>query len=158
MAKTGRAVVTYGQAFDVEDFAVPDPAPGGLLLRQELAGICGTDLHNWQNGLKQPTLLGHESVGIIEGAGRRPHPRCARQPDQRRGPHCLPSAQQRCCLWLPRPGTNPSPAALPTIFISLNRIAVSSKPTCLPKSASSPNHSPWASTALCAAMCNWATR
>ncbi len=69
MAKTGRAVVTYGQDFDVEDFPVPDPAPGGLLLRQELAGICGTDLHNWQNGIKTPTLLGHEAVGIIEKLG-----------------------------------------------------------------------------------------
>ncbi|MCB0079317.1 MAG: zinc-binding dehydrogenase [Caldilineaceae bacterium] len=69
MAKTGRAVVTYGQDFDVEDFPVPDPAPGGLLLRQELAGICGTDLHNWQNGIKTPTLLGHEAVGIIEALG-----------------------------------------------------------------------------------------
>jgi threonine dehydrogenase-like Zn-dependent dehydrogenase len=69
MTKTGRAVVTYGQDFDVEEFVVPDPAPGGLLLRQELAGICGTDLHNWQNGIKTPTLLGHEAVGIIEKLG-----------------------------------------------------------------------------------------
>ncbi len=69
MTKTGRAVVTYGQDFDVEEFIVPDPAPGGLLLRQELAGICGTDLHNWQNGIKTPTLLGHEAVGIIEALG-----------------------------------------------------------------------------------------
>ena len=69
MAKTARAVVTHGQDFDVEEFAVPDPAPGGLLLRQELAGICGTDLHNWQNGIKTPTMLGHEAVGIIEKLG-----------------------------------------------------------------------------------------
>lgn len=69
MTRTGRAVVTHGQSFDVREFSVPDPAPGELLLRQELAGICGTDLHNWQNGIKTPTLLGHEAVGIIEALG-----------------------------------------------------------------------------------------
>ncbi|MFZ4661414.1 MAG: zinc-dependent alcohol dehydrogenase [Caldilineaceae bacterium] len=69
MTRRGRVVVTHGQAFDVREYAVPDPAPGTLLLRQELAGICGTDLHNWQKGIQKPTLLGHEAVGIIEALG-----------------------------------------------------------------------------------------
>lgn len=69
MATTGRAVVTTGQEFEVREFEVPSPAPGTLLLRQELAGICGTDLHNWQNGIPTPTLQGHEGVGIIEALG-----------------------------------------------------------------------------------------
>lgn len=70
MTRTGRAVVTHGQNFEIREFAVPDPAPGTVLLRQELAGICGTDLHNWQKGLPNETLLGHEVVGIVEALGR----------------------------------------------------------------------------------------
>jgi threonine dehydrogenase-like Zn-dependent dehydrogenase len=37
-----------GKRFEVREYPVPDPAPGTLLLRQELAGICGTDVHNWE--------------------------------------------------------------------------------------------------------------
>jgi L-iditol 2-dehydrogenase len=69
MTQHGRMVVTTGQKFEIHEALVPDPAPGTLLLRQELAGICGTDLHNWQNGFTKPTLLGHESVGIVVALG-----------------------------------------------------------------------------------------
>lgn len=67
--RTGQAVVVHGQTFELREVAVPDPAPGTILLRQELAGICGTDLHNWQKGFAEPTFLGHENVGIIEALG-----------------------------------------------------------------------------------------
>ncbi len=70
MSLTARAVVTLGQDFTMQEMAVPDPDPAGLVLKQELAGICGTDLHNWQQHLPTPTLLGHESVGIITALGR----------------------------------------------------------------------------------------
>ncbi len=69
MSRIGRAVVALGQDFAIREYEVPDPAPGTVLLRQELAGICGTDLHNWQNGIPKPTILGHENVGIIEALG-----------------------------------------------------------------------------------------
>jgi L-iditol 2-dehydrogenase len=67
--RCGRAVVARGQEFDVREYPVPSPEPGTILLRQEMAGICGTDLHNWQNGFKTEMLLGHENVGIIEALG-----------------------------------------------------------------------------------------
>lgn len=70
MSTTGRAVVTLGQNFEVREYPVPDPAPGTLLLKQELTGICGTDLHNWQKGIKTETLMGHESVGIVTALGK----------------------------------------------------------------------------------------
>jgi threonine dehydrogenase-like Zn-dependent dehydrogenase len=36
----------------------------------ELAGICGTDLHNWQfQRLNGEIILGHENVGVIEAIG-----------------------------------------------------------------------------------------
>ena len=70
MAKTARAVIAHGQDFDIREYPVPDPEPNTVLLRQELAGICGTDLHNWQNGIRGEMLLGHENVGIIESIGK----------------------------------------------------------------------------------------
>ena len=70
MPRTGQAVVTAGKEFSIVEYTVPDPAPGTVLLRQELAGICGTDIHNWQNGIEPATLMGHENVGIIEALGK----------------------------------------------------------------------------------------
>ncbi len=69
MARTGRVVVAHGQTFEIREYPVPDPEPGAVLLKQELAGICGTDLHNWQNGIQGEVVLGHENVGIIEAIG-----------------------------------------------------------------------------------------
>ena len=69
MARMGKAVVALGKEFEVREYPVPDPEPGTLLLRQELAGICGTDLHNWQNDFKSEVIPGHENVGIVEALG-----------------------------------------------------------------------------------------
>lgn len=70
MGKTGRAAVMVGKQFEIREYPVPDPAPGTILLRQELAGICGTDLHNWEyQRLTGDILLGHENVGIVEKLG-----------------------------------------------------------------------------------------
>src|SRR5262249_41525277 len=48
-----------------------DPAPGTVLLRQELAGCCATDAHTYlgQWPADFPVILGHENVGIIEAIG-----------------------------------------------------------------------------------------
>ncbi|MCL4863874.1 MAG: zinc-binding dehydrogenase [Caldilineaceae bacterium] len=70
MTRFGRAVVAHGQTFEVREYPVPDPAPHAMVLRQELAGICGTDLHMWQNGIQGEMALGHENVGIIEALGK----------------------------------------------------------------------------------------
>lgn len=69
MAQRARAVVVRGQDFEVREYAVPDPAPGAVVLKQELAGICGTDLHWWQHGFERETILGHENVGIVTALG-----------------------------------------------------------------------------------------
>ena len=50
-----------GERFEVREYEVPEPAPGAILLRQEMAGICGTDVHNWEHQqLEGEILLGHE--------------------------------------------------------------------------------------------------
>ena len=63
MSRTARAAVMVGEQFEIREYSVPDPEPGAMVLRQELAGICGTDLHNWeQHTLSGEMLLGHENV------------------------------------------------------------------------------------------------
>ncbi|HIO06637.1 TPA: hypothetical protein EYN09_06905 [Candidatus Poribacteria bacterium] len=70
MNQTGRAVIASGRDFEIREYPIPDPDPDTILLRQELAGICGTDLHNWQKGIEGEMLLGHENVGIIDAIGK----------------------------------------------------------------------------------------
>jgi len=45
--------------------------PGAALVRTEMAGICGTDVHLWKGELPitLPVILGHETVGRIEQLG-----------------------------------------------------------------------------------------
>jgi threonine dehydrogenase-like Zn-dependent dehydrogenase len=69
MPDTARAVIAHGQSFEIREYPIPDPAPHGLVLKQELAGICGTDLHMWQNGIPGEMALGHENVGVITALG-----------------------------------------------------------------------------------------
>jgi threonine dehydrogenase-like Zn-dependent dehydrogenase len=47
------------------------PEPGAALVRIEMAGICGTDVHLWKGELPigLPVILGHETVGRIEQLG-----------------------------------------------------------------------------------------
>src|SRR5919202_1532909 len=58
--------------FAVEAFSVPEPAPGTVLLRMELAGCCATDAHAYLGQWKAvefPVIMGHENVGIVEAIG-----------------------------------------------------------------------------------------
>jgi L-iditol 2-dehydrogenase len=61
----------------VGDEAVPEPGPGEELVRVAAVGICGSDLHWWDQGgigdaqLAQPLVLGHEGAGVIADGPRR---------------------------------------------------------------------------------------
>jgi L-iditol 2-dehydrogenase len=52
------------------------PGCGRVLLRVKVTGICGSDLHSYQDarigdtGLAGPLILGHEFSGVIEETGR----------------------------------------------------------------------------------------
>lgn len=72
---TVRAAVlpAFEQPLVVQEF----PEPSGLdtgeaLVRIEMAGICGTDVHLWlgQLPIATPVILGHETVGILERVGK----------------------------------------------------------------------------------------
>ncbi|XP_051552019.1 sorbitol dehydrogenase-like [Myxocyprinus asiaticus] len=59
----------------LEQCPIPEPESNEVLLQMHSMGICGSDMHFWQNGrighfvLKQPMILGHESSGRVVKAG-----------------------------------------------------------------------------------------
>jgi L-iditol 2-dehydrogenase len=70
MARTARATVMVGEKFEVREYPIPETTAGTILMKQELGGICGTDLHNWEHQrLTGSIILGHENVGLIEELG-----------------------------------------------------------------------------------------
>lgn len=70
MNRSGRATVMSGRMFEVREYPVSDPEPGTVLVRQELSGICGTDLHNWEfQRIEHDVILGHENVGVLDTIG-----------------------------------------------------------------------------------------
>ena len=73
----GRVVVLkeYGKPFVIEEYEVPDPEPGAIVLRMTQAGICGSDLHRWRGDMvanpipPNGFLAGHEGTGLIARLG-----------------------------------------------------------------------------------------
>lgn len=60
--------------FVIGQYPVPDPAPGAILMKIELCGICGTDVHTWRAsaeevGCDYPISLGHEISGTVAALG-----------------------------------------------------------------------------------------
>ncbi|MBP2561429.1 L-idonate 5-dehydrogenase [Neorhizobium galegae] len=59
----------------VETLISPDPGPGEVLLRMAAGGICGSDLHYYQDGgfgpvrVREPIIAGHEASGFVEALG-----------------------------------------------------------------------------------------
>ncbi len=59
----------------IEDHPDPTPGPGQVLVRMEVGGICGSDLHYYNHGgfgtvrLREPMILGHEVAGRVIGLG-----------------------------------------------------------------------------------------
>ena len=59
----------------IETDGVPAPGPGEVLLKMAAAGICGSDLHYYQDGgfgpvrVREPIIPGHEASGIVSQAG-----------------------------------------------------------------------------------------
>ncbi len=57
----------------LHDVPVPEPGPGHIRVRVLVCGVCRTDLHIVEGDLppaKRPVIPGHETVGIVERAGR----------------------------------------------------------------------------------------
>jgi threonine dehydrogenase-like Zn-dependent dehydrogenase len=67
--------------YEMREYPLPEPAPGCVLVRMEVSGICGTDKHTFQGYTAQyggtssgkqipfPIIQGHENVGCIAAIG-----------------------------------------------------------------------------------------
>ena len=74
---TQTAAVLHGpRDVRVEDVPVPpQPGPGEVSIRVDTVGVCGSDLHMYEDGrigetpMKGPTVLGHEFGGTVERTG-----------------------------------------------------------------------------------------
>ena len=72
MTETCRAAVFLGDhTYEVREFAVPDPPPGGAVLQVEAVGLCGSDVAQY-GGIEMvpgasvfPVVPGHETVGRV---------------------------------------------------------------------------------------------
>ena len=60
----------------VETQPMPPIGPGEVLLRMAAGGICGSDLHYYQDGgfgpvrVREPIIAGHEASGFVESIGK----------------------------------------------------------------------------------------
>lgn len=56
---------------DIEDVDIDEPGPREVLIRTVAAGLCHSDLHFIEGKYPAPcpTVLGHESAGIVESVG-----------------------------------------------------------------------------------------
>ena len=66
------SLVVHGPGdLHLENNPIPEPVPNEVLLRMHSVGICGSDVHYWQNGqmadfiVKKPMVLGHETSGTV---------------------------------------------------------------------------------------------
>lgn len=75
--KTGLASVLeeYREPLTLVEYPVPEPEPGALTVRVDVATMCGSDVHAWEGAyvgilpVETPLILGHEVVGIVEAIG-----------------------------------------------------------------------------------------
>lgn len=76
--KTCKAAVLteYGKPLEIREVPIPQVEDGAILVKVEMAGICGSDIHikSGHLGIKAPLpfIMGHETIGRIVklGAGR----------------------------------------------------------------------------------------
>lgn len=73
--ETMRGAVLLGpERIEIQQFPVPRPAAGEMLLRVDAATTCGTDVKVYRRGghprmLVVPTLFGHEMAGTVAAVG-----------------------------------------------------------------------------------------
>lgn len=77
----GAVIVGGRRQVRLQEFPVPEPGPGQVLVRMKAAGMCGSDVHNIYRtmnlddpGHYRGCIAGHEPSGIVEAVG----PNCER--------------------------------------------------------------------------------
>lgn len=66
-----RAAIWSEAGVRLRDVELPEPGRGELLVRVDLATVCGSDLHtvSGRRTAPSPSILGHEAVGRVVAAG-----------------------------------------------------------------------------------------
>ncbi len=72
--KMHAAVVTgFGKPLELQEWDVPTPGPGQILVKTEACGVCHTDLHaahgDWPMKPNPPFIPGHEGIGRVVAVG-----------------------------------------------------------------------------------------
>jgi len=80
--RSARAVTLVApRTYELREYPLPDPAPGCVLVKMEISGICGTDKHTYLGYTTQyagtgapreipfPIIQGHENVGTVAAIG-----------------------------------------------------------------------------------------
>ncbi len=57
--------------FEVKDISEPVADGKKVIINVKYAGICGSDIHYWENGDPKGLVMGHEFSGIVEDPGDR---------------------------------------------------------------------------------------
>jgi len=74
MEKVKAAVMTGVGKMDTKEFDRPKVEDESLLLKIEMTGVCGTDIHIFRGhlpGITFPIIPGHEIVGTVEEMGKK---------------------------------------------------------------------------------------
>jgi D-arabinose 1-dehydrogenase-like Zn-dependent alcohol dehydrogenase len=76
MGATGKAAVFLGpgKGYEIQEFEVPTPEPGGIVVKVTYGGICGSDLHIWRGdspmfAMMAGNVAGHEMTGRVHSLG-----------------------------------------------------------------------------------------
>jgi putative phosphonate catabolism associated alcohol dehydrogenase len=72
MNSRAAVLAAFHQPLELRTYPLPPALPAGAaLVRVEMAGICGTDVHLWlgQLPIPVPVILGHETAGRIAALG-----------------------------------------------------------------------------------------
>lgn len=64
------AAMTADRQIEIQEYELPAPTAGQVLMRVSRANICGSDIHMWEgNHVFRDHVLGHEMVGTVESLG-----------------------------------------------------------------------------------------
>lgn len=71
MSKVKAAVITAKLKIEMKAFSIPEIGDKDLLVKVEMCGVCGSDLHIFQGdwGEPYPLIPGHEFIGRVEAVG-----------------------------------------------------------------------------------------
>jgi propanol-preferring alcohol dehydrogenase len=68
------AVVTeFGKPLELQEWEIPSPGPGQILVKTDACGVCHTDVHAWRGDWPvkptPPFIPGHEAIGPVVAVG-----------------------------------------------------------------------------------------